>query len=286
MPTYRPTRDKDLPLWITGAAVLGGFVALAWLERRYPLRRKTHEPTATHDARNIAIAGMAGAVMQLAERPITNRLTLLVRERSIGLLPALRLPSAVDTVLGCLLLDVTLYHWHYLAHKVPLLWRFHRVHHADLDMNASTGLRFHFGEILISVLFRAAQVLVFGISRRALSIWGTLLLIEVMFHHSNIGLPRATERWLSKLIVTPRLHGIHHSLEPDEVNSNWSSGLTIWDWLHGTFRRHPKLDDALLDIGVPELREPRQVTLGKLITLPVADNRALPPQAVERDDAR
>jgi len=167
-----------------------------------------------------------------------------------------------------------------------VLWRFHRVHHADLDMNASTGLRFHFGEILISVLFRTAQVLVFGISRRALSIWSTLLLVEVMFHHSNIGLPRAIERWLSKLVVTPRLHGIHHSLEPDEVNSNWSSGLTIWDWLHGTFRKHARQDDAMLDIGVPELREPRQVRFSQLITLPLTADRVLPPVTIERSESK
>lgn len=167
-----------------------------------------------------------------------------------------------------------------------MLWRFHRVHHADLDMNASTGLRFHFGEILISVLFRTAQVLVFGISRRALSIWSTLLLVEVMFHHSNIGLPRAIERWLSKLVVTPRLHGIHHSLEPDEVNSNWSSGLTIWDWLHGTFRKHARQDDAMLDIGVPELREPRQVRFSQLITLPLTADCVLPPATIERSESK
>lgn len=272
MAPSQTARDKDIPFALTTFTVLGAFAGLVMLEQRYPLRRQTHEPKATRDIRNLAVAGLAAVAVQLAERPVTNRLTLRVRRQRIGLLPRLNLPARLDTLLGCILLDATLYHWHYLAHKIPLLWRFHRVHHADLDMDASTGIRFHAGEMLISVLFRAAQVRLFGISRRALSLWNTLLLIEVMFHHSNVELPERTERWLSKLIVTPRLHGIHHSLIPDELNSNWSSGLTLWDHLHRTYRRSAREGDGWLDIGVAELREPGQVTLPKLLAMPFDDS--------------
>ena len=143
-------------------------------------------------------------------------------------------------------------------------------------MDATTGVRFHAGELLLSVLFRAAQVLLFGISRRTLSIWNTLLLVEVTFHHSNIGLPERVDRWLSKVVVTPRLHGIHHSVVPDELNSNWSSGLAVWDLLHGTLRRAVGRPDSEIDIGVAELRRPAQVGLPQLAAMPL-DNRLPPP---------
>ena len=275
----RDKRDEDIPVWISVAAVASALVGCVMLERRYPLRQQGREPKWTRDARNLTVAAVALATTQLAERPVTNRLTRVTRRRRLGLLPWLRLPAWMDTVAGCLLLDLTLYHWHYLTHRVPLLWRFHRVHHADLDMDATTGVRFHAGELLISVLFRAAQVLLFGISRRALSIWNTLLLVEVTFHHSNIGLPERVDRWVSKLVVTPRLHGIHHSVEPDELNSNWSSGLAVWDLLHGTLRRAAARPDAAVDIGVAELRRPEQVGLLKLAAMPFDDRLPPPPGA-------
>ena len=268
-------RDTDIPAWVGVAGVATALIGCLVLERRFPLRPQGREPKLTRDARNLALAAAGLAVTQLAERPVTNRLTVWARRRRIGLLPLLRLPGWLDTVAGCLLLDATLYHWHCLTHRVPVLWRFHRVHHADLDMDGTTGLRFHAGELLISVLFRSAQVVLFGVSRRALSVWNALLLAEVTFHHSNIGLPARVERIIAKVLVTPRLHGIHHSVAPEELNSNWSSGLTIWDRLHGTFRRSAGRADAAIEIGVAELRRPDQVRLARLATMPF--DRAAPP---------
>jgi sterol desaturase/sphingolipid hydroxylase (fatty acid hydroxylase superfamily) len=263
----RPT-DRRAPSWVGPAAVVGTFVALAWLERRRPLRPGRHEPKGRREARNAAVAGLAATMVRLAEKPVTDRLTALVEHRRIGLLPRLGLPPAAETAAACLLLDYTLYVWHVLTHKVPVLWRFHRVHHADLDLDASTAVRFHFGEMLWSVAWRATQVLVIGVPRRALDLWGTLLLVEVMFHHSNLELPPAVERVLRVLLVTPRMHGIHHSVVRAETDSNWSSGLTVWDWLHGTLQTD--VPQADVTIGVPELRRPDQVTLPKLIALPFA----------------
>jgi sterol desaturase/sphingolipid hydroxylase (fatty acid hydroxylase superfamily) len=107
------------------------------------------------------------------------------------------------------------------------LWRFHQVHHVDLDMDASTAIRFHFGEITISIIWRAGQVLLIGATPLSLSVWQTLLLMSVMFHHSNVELPWRIERWLSLLIVTPRMHGIHHSIVHRETNSNFSNNVSI-----------------------------------------------------------
>jgi sterol desaturase/sphingolipid hydroxylase (fatty acid hydroxylase superfamily) len=154
---------------------------------------------------------------------------------------------------------------------VPFLWRFHLPHHIDLDLDASTALRFHFGELTLSVAWRAVQVVLIGASPRALSVWQTFTLVEILFHHSNVELPEGAERWLSRLVVTPRLHGIHHSAREDETNSNWSSGLTVWDWLHGTLRRDVPQDE--ITVGVPAYRRPGEVTLPRVLEMPFGPQR-------------
>jgi sterol desaturase/sphingolipid hydroxylase (fatty acid hydroxylase superfamily) len=198
-------------------------------------------------------------------------LARLVEERRWGLLKRWRLPIWTEILLGGVLLDYTLYLWHILTHKVPLLWRFHQVHHVDLDLDASTALRFHFGELVFSVLWRAAQVLSIGICPRTLSVWQSALLMEIMFHHSNVELPNGLECWASRLIVTPRMHGIHHSMIEAETNSNWSSGLTLWDWLHGTLRLN--VPQGEIRVGVPAYSDPQEVTLPKVIEMPFVEQR-------------
>ena len=172
----------------------------------------------------------------------------------------------METALALILLDYTLYLWHVLTHKLPFLWRFHKIHHADLDLTAATAIRFHFGEISISVVFRAAQILVIGVSPKAFKIWQNLLFLSIFFHHSNIKLPESFERKLQRILTTPRLHGIHHSEKQSEMDSNWSSGLTIWDYLHGTFRDDVMQDDIV--IGVSEFQNPKRITLPKMLTAP------------------
>ncbi|HYZ86276.1 MAG TPA: sterol desaturase family protein, partial [Bryobacteraceae bacterium] len=149
---------------------------------------------------------------------------------------------------------------------VSFLWRFHSAHHQDLDMDASTALRFHFGEMLMSVPFRAAQILVIGTLPQAFQLWQGLLFVSILFHHSNWAIPEKLDRWLSMFVVTPRLHGIHHSILEREVNSNWSSGLSIWDRLHGTYRDDVPQEEII--IGVDGLLEPDQVTLPEVLSLP------------------
>ena len=123
-----------------------------------------------------------------------------------------RLPEWVEVPLAVILLDYTLYVWHVLTHRVSWLWRFHVVHHVDLDLDASTALRFHCGELVLSVAWRAGQILLIGVSPLALSVWQTAVLLSILFHHSNVRLAVETERRLNRFIVTPRMHGIHHSI--------------------------------------------------------------------------
>lgn len=262
---------RKVPAWLSASLALGAFGALVWLERHRPLRPHEAEPKLARAARNLAVAGLAAVTLQLAERPVAEQLTALVERRKMGLLKQLRLPRALEVALAVVLLDYTLYVWHVLTHRVPALWRFHLVHHADLELDASTALRFHFGELLISVAWRAAQILVIGVAPPSLAAWQRLLFVSILFHHSNVRLPVAAERRLSKLIVTPRMHGIHHSMVREEANSNWSSGLTLWDRLHGTL----KLDvpQTEIAIGVPAYRAPEELGLSRILKLPFGAQR-------------
>src|SRR3954453_2162177 len=218
------------------ATIIGAWIAgLLWFERRRALRG-VHRSKLGRDIRNLVIAAPAGVVMQAAEMPLALRLAEFAQERRWGVLARLRLARPIHVIVGILLLDYTLYWWHYLAHRVPLLWRFHQVHHLDQEMDATTALRFHFGEITISLAFRAVQIAAIGPSPLTMAVWQLFLFVCILFHHSNVRLSLVAERILARLVVTPRLHGIHHSIVPEEVNSNWSSGLTAWDWLHSTLR--------------------------------------------------
>ena len=240
-----------VPGWLTLPLVLGAFAALVWLERKRPLRSEV-EPKLTRGARNLAVASVSAVALQLTESPVAFKLTALVEQHYLGLLKRLPLPAWLEVALAVILLDYTLYVWHVLTHKVPFLWRFHVAHHVDLDLDASTALRFHFGELVLSV-------------------WQTLLLLSILFHHSNVRLPVGVERWLNHLVVTPRMHGIHHSTVREETNSNWSSGLTVWDRLHGTLRLNVPQDE--ITIGVPAYREPEEVELIKVLGMPFAEQR-------------
>src|SRR5947209_1385560 len=221
--------SKKVPGWLSALLVGGTFCGLLWLERRRPLRRSV-EPKTGRNARNLAVAALSAVAIQLAEKPVTQPLTALVERRRWGILRRSSLPVWLEVPLTVALLDYTLYLWHILVHQVPWLWRFHQPHHVDLDLDASTALRFHFAEMLLSVPWRAAQVLVLGVAPLSLSVWQTATLLEILFHHSNVELPLEVERWLCRLVVTPRMHGIHHSMVPEDTDSNWSSGLTVWDW--------------------------------------------------------
>ncbi len=251
--------------WLQGVLTIGTFAVLYLFEKRQPLREQI-EQKEIQTTRDLAIAAAAGAAITLFEKPVTDRLTKFVEEKRFGLVKIWRLPKFLETAISVILLDYTLYIWHYLTHKLPFLWRFHKIHHADLDLTASTAIRFHFGEMTISVLFRAGQVLLIGVSPNALQIWQGLLFLSILFHHSNVRLPKEFEEKLEKLIVTPRLHGIHHSIEKDEMDSNWSSGLSIWDFLHGTFRSD--IPQNKIIIGVKGFDEESDVTIGKMLIEP------------------
>lgn len=239
------------------------FAAIAVLEEARPLRRRV-EKKARHVLRNVAMAAMSGVVTALVEK----RVHPSPRQ---GLLRAIRLPRALRIVAGVLLLDYSLWIWHWLNHRWMPLWRFHRVHHVDLDLDSWTGLRFHFGEMGLAGIVRFLQVRLIGPDPLALTIWQTLLLPSIFFHHSKLELPWNVERALAWIIVTPRMHAIHHSMVRDETDSNWSSLLSVWDRLHSTFRLD--VPQESITIGVPAYHRSEDVTLPQIVVMPMRPTR-------------
>jgi sterol desaturase/sphingolipid hydroxylase (fatty acid hydroxylase superfamily) len=251
---------------MTGAFVLAAFAATFFLEIRRPLRRQTQSKL-RRDGRNLLMAAMAGTAVAVFEAPLVRRLSQMVHQRGWGFIKLAGLPGWAEVASAVVLLDYTLYIWHVLTHKVPLLARFHRVHHSDLDMDASTAVRFHFGEMILSIPWRAAQVVVIGAAPLSLSLWQALTTAAILFHHSNARLPYEVERWLCRVIVTPRMHGIHHSIIMEETDANWSTIFSFPDFLHRTIRLNVPQDKLV--IGLPVLRGEDRLTFGKLMFMPI-----------------
>jgi sterol desaturase/sphingolipid hydroxylase (fatty acid hydroxylase superfamily) len=248
--------------WLAFGFVVG---ALAVVERLRPLRVR-RDPGPARVGRNLVIAALAGATTAACEFPIVGPVQRAAERHRLGLLRWLPLSRPLRMLLGFLLLDYTLYLWHRLNHHVPFLWRFHAVHHIDLDLDSTTGLRFHFGELLLASGFRAAQVLLIGVDRQTLRLWQQMLVCSVMFHHSNLELPIGLERRLVKVIATPRMHGIHHSTRAGEINANYSSLLSCWDRLHQTLRLNVR--QSSITIGVEGFQSREDVTLTRSLALP------------------
>lgn len=251
--------------WLAPAAAGATFLVLLLLEARTPLRRPV-EPKPRRVARNAALLLSSAVCVAVLQAAFLSALIAWAESRRVGLLWLLPLPIGLRVAAGALLLDYTLWHWHRWNHVVPFLWRFHVIHHADRDLDASTGARFHYGEMSLSVGFRALQVVVTGADALTLAAWNAALIPSVLFHHSNLRLPARVERLLLPFIVTPRMHTIHHSNFKQETDSNWSSLLSIWDRLHGTLRLD--VPPEAVAIGVPAYGGREAVTLGRMLIGP------------------
>jgi sterol desaturase/sphingolipid hydroxylase (fatty acid hydroxylase superfamily) len=261
---------KEVPGWITGAIVVGALVSILWLERSRPLRCG-REDKQRRDARNLMMGALAAIAVRVGEKPFTAPLARWVHASASGLLPRLNLPALAEVGLTVVLLDYTLYVWHVLTHRIPFLWRFHRTHHADLDLSTTTALRFHFVEMLLSTPVRIAQVVVIGAAPLSLSLWQMLTLLAILFHHSNVRLPLAIERRLCRIVVTPRMHGIHHSVIEYEANSNWGTIFSLPDYLHRTIRLD--VPQREIDVGIPAFRDGDELRFRDVLLMPLRRQR-------------
>jgi len=255
---------------VTALVIASVFGMMLVVERLRPLRACV-EPKLRRIVRNLATGGTSLAVVTLLGVPLLAPLSQWVTARHLGLLNVAGLSGAAKVVLSIVLLDYTLWIWHFASHRVAFLWRFHLVHHVDRDLDSSTALRFHFGEHALSIAYRAAQITLIGVSPQALWVWQLLLFTSILFHHANIELPIEWERRLVRLIVTPRMHAIHHSDQLSETDSNWSSLLSIWDYLHGTILLSVR--QAGITIGVPAYQYANEVTFWRLFVLPFRRQR-------------
>lgn len=241
------------------AAIVGLLVA----ERRWPLRHQKF-PALPRNIRNVAMGAMCAAVVGVVEVPLTQATARKNEREQRGL--AHLFPSPFRQLVAFLAMDYSFYLWHIATHRVPILWRLHRVHHVDPDMDASTAIRFHVLDMLVSLPWRIMQVRVSGITPRALDAWQRFFQLSILFHHSNLALPEKWDHRLSRVMTTPQMHGIHHSVVRAERDSNWSSGFSLWDHLHGTYRRLPL--PRAITIGVDQPCMPADLTITAALRAP------------------
>ncbi len=222
-----------------------------------------------HAFRNLVMAGLNMAVLGLLFAAAIAGAAAWSEETRFGLLHQLTAPAWVELPLALLLFDAWMYVWHRANHRVPFLWRFHRMHHSDPEMDVTTALRFHFGEIIISSTLRLAIVPLLGLTLWQVVLYETFLLPVIAFHHSNVALPERYDRFLRTVIVSPNMHRVHHSDWQPETDSNYSSIFSWWDRLGRTFRRR---DDArTLRYGLREFDGEEWQGLWGLVKTPVAN---------------
>jgi sterol desaturase/sphingolipid hydroxylase (fatty acid hydroxylase superfamily) len=261
----------SLPAKPETVIVIAVFLALFLLETISPLRRLKRAKGARFLV-NIIITALSFGVGMAVVRPVALfGVSVWTEAHNFGFLPRSGLPFWGQAALGFLWMDLTFYWWHRLNHVYPLLWRFHNVHHIDPDMDISTGFRFHFIEVLYSTVFRILQVGVAGVVPFTYLLYEFIFSLCTMFHHSNVRLPLAMERGLNKIIVTPRMHGVHHSAVGTETNSNYSVVFRWWDLLHRTLRLNVPQQEVV--IGVPGYLLPRDNTIPHLLVMPFVRQR-------------
>jgi sterol desaturase/sphingolipid hydroxylase (fatty acid hydroxylase superfamily) len=193
---------------------------------------------------------------------------LLAETRQWGLFQSIPAPEWLAIAASILILDLVVYLQHVLFHAAPALWRLHRMHHADLEFDVTTGLRFHPVEIVISMLIKMGLVAALGAPALAVLIFEVLLNATSMFNHGNVRMPAALDAVLRWFVVTPDMHRVHHSIVPRETNSNFGFNLSCWDRLFGTYRRAPAAGHEGMTIGVEQFRDPRELRLDRMLAQP------------------
>ena len=259
--------------WQAGATVVG-LALLLLVEGALPAAHhyRSGGERGAHALRNLALGIANAAVVALLFAGLWVIAAEWASARGVGLLNVLRdragLPGWAHVVGAVLLLDAWTYAWHRINHRVPFLWRFHRVHHADATMDVTTASRFHVGELVLSSALRVPVLVAGGIYAWELILYETVMFAVVQFHHANIHLPERWDRRLRAVIVTPHLHRVHHSRWQPETDSNYSSLFTVWDRVFGSFRTSDAPETIRL--GLDEFDAPEHRTVGGMLRMPLA----------------
>ena len=253
--------------YIRLVAFCGIFAVMALWELIGPRRKQTVGRT-WRWPNNLGVVLVDTVLVRILFPTTAVGLALVANERGIGLLNVVSVPPSIGVVVSVILLDLAIYFQHVLFHAVPMLWRLHRMHHADLDIDVSTGLRFHPIEILLSMLIKLTVVIALGAPAVAVLVFEMLLNATSMFNHSNVRLPLGFDRLLRWFVVTPDMHRVHHSVLTRETNSNFGFNLPWWDRLFGTYRAQPAAGHETMTIGIEQFRDPRELGLDRMLLQP------------------
>jgi sterol desaturase/sphingolipid hydroxylase (fatty acid hydroxylase superfamily) len=249
-----------------GSAILISiFILLFILETKFQLRERVQSRW-KRIIINFLVSIPSFALLRLLFIPLWVWLAYKNEQWQFGLNYLYAAPTWLEAAIAFLLLDYSNYLWHIVLHKVPLMWRFHLVHHTDLDLDITTAFRFHFGELIGSVFFRGAAVILIGVSPLLVLIYEIAFDAANQFQHSNMKISFRFEKLLNKILVTPRMHGIHHSMKKRETESNFSIIFSFWDRLHNTIRVNVSQEKIIT--GVPVYANEKELTTGLLLQLP------------------
>ena len=244
------------------------FSAMALAEGVMPRRRRSFSRLSRWPA-NLAIAAINNITVRILFPVTAIGVAYFAEHRGIGLLNRIEPPAPIGLVGALIALDLAIYLQHRVFHAVPLLWRIHRMHHADLDFDVATGLRFHPAEIVISMLIKIGVVLAIGASAMSVLVFEVLLSSTSMFNHGNLEISATCDRWLRWLLVTPDMHRVHHSIVPTETNSNFGFNLPWWDHLMRTYRAEPASGHLAMTIGLDQFRSGEELNLVRMLTQPL-----------------
>jgi len=253
--------------YIRLAAFAGVFAAMAFWECLGP-RRKQGIGRAWRWPNNLGVVVVDTLLVRVLFPTTAVGLALVAEAGGFGLFNAVALPAWFAVLASVVILDFAIYLQHVLFHAVPALWRLHRMHHADLEFDVTTGLRFHPIEILLSMVIKLAVVAALGAPAVAVLIFEVLLNATSMFNHSNVRIPLGFDRILRWLVVTPDMHRVHHSILLRETNSNFGFNLPWWDRLFGTYRAQPAAGHDAMIIGIEQFRDPRELGLDRMLIQP------------------
>jgi sterol desaturase/sphingolipid hydroxylase (fatty acid hydroxylase superfamily) len=232
-------------------------------------RRRQEIPRVIRWTNNLGLVVIDTIVLRLSFPILAVGLAVIAQDRGWGLFNIIEAPGWVAVLVSIVILDLVIYLQHVMFHAVPALWRLHRMHHADLEFDVTTGLRFHPVEILLSMGIKLAMVMALGPPAVAVLIFEVLLNATAMFNHSNIRLPMLVDRFLRLIVVTPDMHRVHHSVIPEETNSNFGFNLPWWDRLLGTYKAQPKAGHEEMSIGIEQFRTTRDLWLDRMLVQPV-----------------
>jgi sterol desaturase/sphingolipid hydroxylase (fatty acid hydroxylase superfamily) len=258
------------------AVFVGVLALMAGLEAYFP-RRQRAAGRWLRWPNNLGVVVVDSLIVRILFPTAAVGIALAMEGRGVGLLPWLGMPQPLAILLAIVVLDFAIYLQHVMFHAVPLLWRLHRMHHADLDFDVTTGLRFHPVEIVLSMVIKLMVVVALGAPAVAVLIFEVLLNATAMFNHANLRLPGWLDRALRLVLVTPDMHRVHHSVVPRETNSNFGFNLAVWDRIFGTYRAQPSAGHDAMTIGIQQFRDPRELRLDRMLTQPLReDDRAYP----------